>query len=178
MNTRQIDRRELLKRTSLQLAATIPMLHWSAQQLQASPAAPKKILFFTRSQTFEHSVIKSDGTAPSHAGRCMLEFAGPAGFEFVETKDGGIFDKPLDQFDAIAMFTTGNLLEERSVDKTPPMSAQGKKNLLEAVAAGKGFIGFHCASDTFHTQGKPFENQSNRDPYIEMVGGEFIRHGR
>jgi uncharacterized protein len=172
------DRRELLKRTSLQLAATIPLMQLSAQQLQAASTASKKILFFTRSQTFEHSVVKTDGNAPSHAARSLMEFAKAAGFEFVETKDGGVFDSSLDQYDAIAMFTTGNLLEEKSVDKTPPMTAKGKQNLLDAVAAGKGFIGFHCASDTFHSQGPAFENQTVRDPYIDMIGGEFIRHGR
>jgi uncharacterized protein len=173
-----LDRRELLRRTSLQLATAIPLLHLSAKQLEAAPSAKKKLLFFTRSQTFEHPVVKTDGTVPSHAARSMMEFAKDAGFEFVETKDGGVFDKPLDQYDGIAMFTTGNLLEKQSADNTPPMSTKGKQNLLDAVAAGKGFIGFHCASDTFHSNGPAFENQSVRDPYIEMVGGEFIRHGR
>jgi hypothetical protein len=76
------------------------------------------------------------------------------------------------------MFTTGNLIDPKSIDQTPPMSPKGKQNLLEAVAAGKGFIGFHCASDTFHSQGPAFENQATPDPYIAMIGGEFIRHGR
>lgn len=42
---------------------------------------------------------------------------------------------------------------------------------------GKGFVGSHCGSDTFHTPGKPFETQDQKDPYIAMLGGEFIRHG-
>ena len=33
------------------------------------------------------------------------------------------------------------------------MSADGKKALLDAVAGGKGFVGCHCASDTFHSKG-------------------------
>ena len=57
------------------------------------------------------------------------------------------------------------------------MSPQGKQRLLDAIAAGKGFIGFHAASDSFHTPGPGDENQAQPDPYIAMLGGEFIIHG-
>jgi type 1 glutamine amidotransferase len=53
---------------------------------------------------------------------------------------------------------------------------------------GKGFVGFHCASDTFHSPGFTHKTDFRRDvdengkdkfdPYIEMVGGEFIIHGK
>jgi type 1 glutamine amidotransferase len=52
------------------------------------------------------------------------------------------------------------------------------------VAGGKGFVGCHCASDTFHSKdhykGKAFQTHplDERDPYIRMLGGEFIRHGQ
>jgi type 1 glutamine amidotransferase len=58
------------------------------------------------------------------------------------------------------------------------MTLNGKKRLLEAVAGGKGFVGFHSASDTFHSKGSAWENQKELDPYIAMLGGEFIVHGR
>jgi type 1 glutamine amidotransferase len=73
-------------------------------------------------------------------------------------------------------YTTGDLTKS-GTDKTPPMTEKGKQALLDAVASGKGFVGSHCASDTFHTPGKAFETQDKKDPYIAMVGGEFIRHG-
>ena len=57
------------------------------------------------------------------------------------------------------------------------MTVRGKKRLLEAVAAGKGFVGFHSATDSFHSRGKANENQTEVDPYIAMIGGEFITHG-
>jgi hypothetical protein len=57
------------------------------------------------------------------------------------------------------------------------MTAQGKKNLLEAIANGKGFAGSHCASDTFHSPGNRLTASGEIDPYIKMIGGEFIRHG-
>jgi len=64
------------------------------------------------------------------------------------------------------------------------MSPQGKQSLLDAIRDGLGFVGVHAATDTFHTQPDP-ENGSNRyvahgdksDPYLRMLGGEFITHG-
>ncbi|MFO0939670.1 MAG: ThuA domain-containing protein [Pirellulales bacterium] len=175
--TTRFDRRQLL-RTSAQVAAAIPFFRCMPNLLAEPNAAPKKILFFTRSQTFEHSVIKLKNDGTSHAGEQLKQFAGSAGFEFVETKDGRIFDEKLDSFDAIAMYTTGDLTQEKAVDNSQPMSAKGKQNLLDAIAAGKGFFGFHAASDTFHSAGPAFENQTKRDSFIDMIGGEFIRHGR
>ena len=57
------------------------------------------------------------------------------------------------------------------------MSVQGKGALLAAIRDGKGFLGIHSASDTFHSKGKRFETQEQPDPYIAMLGGEFLSHG-
>jgi type 1 glutamine amidotransferase len=59
------------------------------------------------------------------------------------------------------------------------MSKEGKEAFLQAVFSGKGFLGTHSASDTFHSKGEAFQTQDPeaRDPYIRMLGGEFIRHG-
>jgi type 1 glutamine amidotransferase len=53
------------------------------------------------------------------------------------------------------------------------MPAAGKQALFDFIESGKGFVGFHCASDTFHGPkgGAP-------DAYIKMVGGEFDGHGK
>ena len=45
------------------------------------------------------------------------------------------------------------------------------------MAAGKGFVGFHAATDTFHCPGPTNEIQTEVDPYIAMLGGEFVTHG-
>ena len=171
------NRRSLL-RASAQLAMAVPFFQASTQLLYGGAEKKKKILFYTRSQSFEHSVIRRTGDELSHAGKQLNEFAGPLGFEFVETKDGRIFDEKLDTFDAIAMYTTGDLTQEKSTDNSPPMSIKGKRNLLDAIEAGKGYFGFHSATDTFHSIGPAFENQKERDPFINMIGGEFVRHGR
>ena len=87
-----------------------------------------------------------------------------------------MFDSDLTQYDAFFFFTTGNLTEA-GTDNTPPMSARGKEALLAAIRNGKGFIGVHSASDTFHSKGEPYETQRQLDPYIAMLGGEFLSHG-
>src|SRR5205823_8096883 len=95
------------------------------------------------------------------------------------TKDGRIFlPETIKAFDAFLFETTGDLTKMGG-DNQPPMPPEGKKALLDAVAAGKGFVGCHCASDTFHSGGAQWENapEDKRDPYIRMLGGEFIRHG-
>src|SRR5262249_48797742 len=56
---------------------------------------------------------------------------------------------------------------------------ESKDALLKAIAGGKGFVGCHCASDTFHSPGEKKQNQppDKIDPYLVMLGGEFIIHG-
>jgi uncharacterized protein len=87
-----------------------------------------------------------------------------------------VFDSDLAQYDAFFFFTTGNLTEA-GTDNALPMSTQGKEALLAAIRDGKGFLGVHSASDTFHSKGGRFETQQQPDPYIAMLGGEFLGHG-
>jgi type 1 glutamine amidotransferase len=150
----------------------------AVQAEQAAPAAPastpaaapKKVLFFTKSAGFQHSCITRKGDELSHAEKVMVELGPQHGFDITCTKDGSVFTKEgLAPYDLIMFYTTGDLTKE-GTDKQPPMPADGKQVLLDAVAAGKGFVGFHCASDTFHS-GREV------DPYIKMLGGEFASHG-
>lgn len=142
--------------------------------LAADKDAPKKVLFFTKSSGFEHSVIKrGKGDAPSHAEAILVEIGKKHGFEVTCSKDGGMFESDkIGQFDAFVFETTGDLTKA-GTDKQPPMSAEGEKNLYEAVKGGKGFVGFHCATDTFGHH----RNKGADDPYIQMIGGEFSGHG-
>jgi len=139
----------------------------------AEKDAPKRILFFTKSSGFEHSVIHRKDGDLSHAEKILTKLGKDHGFEVVCSKDGGMFESDkINQFDAFVFETTGNLTKE-GTDKQPPISAQGMKNLYNAVKDGKGFVGFHCATDTFgHHRG-----QGADDPYIQMIGGEFYGHG-
>ena len=57
---------------------------------------------------------------------------------------------------------------------------------LKGLARGAGgFIGSHSASDTFHTANEAkkgpdrYANHGkDADPYVRMLGGEFIKHGK
>ncbi len=148
---------------------------WTA----ASEKEKFKVLYFTRSAGYEHSMVRRKGNQLSFSEQLLTDLGAKHGFDVVCTKDGRVFDKSLDEFDVIAFYTSGDLCKPNRRG-TPPMSQDGKKRLLDAVAAGKGFVAFHAASDSFHSPGPRNENQSPSeiDPYIAMLGGEFITHGR
>jgi type 1 glutamine amidotransferase len=135
------------------------------------------ILFFTKSSGFEHDVVKRNEQTPSLAEQTFVEIGHRQGFDVVATKDGRVFDGDLTRYDAFFFFTTGDLTET-GTDKAPPMSRNGKAALLAAIDGGKGFIGVHAASDTFHSDGEAFQTQQHPDAYIAMLGGEFMSHGR
>lgn len=153
--------------------STFP-LGWTPAQ---EPKKKARILYFTRSAGYEHSAVAPEADGLSLSDKVMIELGSKHGVEVVCTKDGRVFDENLDQWDAIAFYTCGDLCNPQSKRNTPPMSPDGKKRLLDAIAAGKGFVGFHSASDSFHSIGARNEIQQEVDPYIAMLGGEFIVHG-
>jgi type 1 glutamine amidotransferase len=150
----------------------------------SASAAPKKILFFTKSSGFEHPVISWKNGQPSFAEKVLLELGAKNGWEFTFSKDGSKFSPEyLNQFDAVFFYTTGDLCSE-GTDKNPPMTPAGKQALFDYVRSGKGFIGTHAAADTFHTANESkkgpdrYANHgTNADPYCCFLGGEFIIHG-
>lgn len=157
----------MLRRQVLRLA---PAALAAAAATRIRAAAKPKLLYFTRSAGFEHSVVKRDGTRLSHSERILTEIGTRDGYEVECTKDGRVFDGDLDQYAAFVFYTTGDLTGPAK-DGSPPMSVAGKRRFLEAIANGKGFIGFHSATDTFHS------GAAGVDPYIAMIGGEFLTHG-
>lgn len=163
-------------RRLLFLVPAVLLLHAS---LGAQESRKRKILFFTKSSGFEHSVIKRPGDAPSHAGKVLLELASKNGWEVTETKDGRLFTPDwVKGFDAFFFYTTGDLTTPGK-DNGHPMTPEGKAAVIEAVHNGKGFIGSHSAADTFHSGPDRFVDYKEKsDPYLKMLGGEFIRHGK
>jgi len=164
----------MLRRQVLGLPPAALLL--AAASAQTRPAGKQKLLCFTRSAGFEHSVVKRNGTELSHSEKILVDMGRRDGYDVECTKDGRVFDGDLDRYAAFVFYTTGDLTMP-SKDGAPPMSAAGKRKFLDAIAAGKGFIGFHSATDTFHSKGQRFENQAEVDPYIAMIGGEFVIHG-
>ena len=148
------------------------------------PAGKKSLLVFTKSSGWEHDVVKRSGTQLSIVENAVTELGKKNGFEATCSKDGRIFDsKDFHSHNAVFFFTTGDLTTP-GTDKNPPMSPAGKQALLTAVHGGLGFVGCHAASDTFHTppdspdlSNRYIAHGAQSDPYLRMLGGEFIIHG-
>lgn len=160
-----MKRRDLLKIAGASIvgASLFPLCASSALA-----ADKKKVLYFTRSAGFEHDAVKRQGDKLSISERILTELGAKNNFDVECTKDGKVFDGDLGQYAAIVFYTSGDLTKPC---KQPgePMSVEGKKKFLDAISAGKGFMGIHAATDSFRSGGI--------DPYIAMLGGEFISHG-
>jgi type 1 glutamine amidotransferase len=172
------NRREFLRATALTGAGL-------ALSSRLPAAKQKSVLVFTKSSGWEHDVVKRINGRPSIVDDAITEIGNKHGFKVGVTKDGRIFEnKGFHGYAAVVFFTTGDLTT-LGTDGKPPMTAQGKLALLDAVRGGMGFVGIHAASDTFHTQPDP-KDLSNRyiahgedeDPYLKMLGAEFIIHGQ
>ncbi|MDB6019478.1 MAG: hypothetical protein JWR19_3967 [Pedosphaera sp.] len=182
-----MNRREMILRTGA--AACGLGLTGYCNFALADQTKPKKVLFFSKSSGFEHSVIKRRGTELSFAEQILADLGPKHGVDFTFSKDGSLFTPQyLAQFDAFFFYTTG-LLTTPGTDKNPPMTEAGKAAFIDAVKQGKGFIGTHSATDTFHTnevEGFVDTNRSSRyhnygdkaDSYVQMLGGAFIIHGK
>jgi uncharacterized protein len=175
-----MNRRDMLVRTGT-AALTVGLgrfafpLGWTA----AADAPKRRVLMFTRSQGYEHDVVKRKNGQLSLAETIVTDLGNKNGFEVTATKDGRVFvNEDLNKIDAFLFETTGDLCKEGG-DNQPPMPPEGKQAFLKAISGGKGYVGCHCASDTFHSPGPRDQNQPPEkiDPYLAMVGGEFIIHG-
>jgi type 1 glutamine amidotransferase len=187
------NRRDFLKSTCLAAAgpALSPLLSRFGRGADAPAEIPRKrILFFAKSSGFQHTVIARDKDHPeklAFAEQILTDLGARRGFDVTCSKDGGIFaPASRDSFDAFVFYTTRDLTTA-GVDGQPPMSPADKAGLLDAIHNGKGFVGIHSASDTFLATtpvGKDLlrnideHGQDNFDPYIKMLGGEFISHSK
>lgn len=163
-----MKRREMLLTTGIAVLG-LPML--SLGQIVESHGRRKpKVLYFTRSAGYEHPPITRKGKELSPSEKMLIKWGAKNGFDVECSKDGAIFDGDLDQFDAFVFYTSGDLTGKcRGPQPGKPMSLEGKKKLLDAIHNGKGFVGIHSTTDSFRGEGI--------DPFIAMVGGEFINHG-
>ena len=177
----------LSRRSFVHSASTLSFaaLLANSRALLGADAPRRKILFFSKSSGFEHEVISYKKGKPSVVEKALTELGAKNNWEFTFSKDGSLFSAEyLKQFDALFFYTTGDLTTP-GTDGQPPMSAAGKQAFLDYVASGKGFIGSHSASDTFHTANESkkgpdrYANHgAQADPYVRMLGGEFIKHGK
>jgi len=168
----------MLKHSALILALGLTICQSHAAE------KPHKLLFFTKSSGYEHDVISWKKGKPSTAEKVFLDLGPKHSWEFEFSKDGSKFSPEyLAGFDAVIFYTTGDLTTP-GTDAQPAMSPAGKQALFDYVKGGKGFIGLHSASDTFHTANEAkkgpdrYEDHgADADPYVCFLGGEFIIHG-
>ena len=123
----------------------------------ASPAAPSptgpsiRVLMLTATAGFRHDAIDT--------ARAVLASLGPAsGFTVTATEEFSRFTSAgLADIDVIMFALTSGEL---------PMSAAQRAALIDAVTAGKGFIGIHSATDTLY----------EFPDYGRLVGAYFREH--
>jgi uncharacterized protein len=171
--SQKFNRRQMLLATGASMLGAGTL---TRSALAGPRAAAKKVLFFTKSTGFQHSVIARKDGELGLAERVLAALGKVHGFEVVPCKDGRVFEPDkIGQWDAFLFYTQGDVTAAGSIKNegpAHPMSKDGKKALLDAIAGGKGFVGLHSADDTFHSQGNEV------DPFIKMIGGEFISHGK
>ena len=154
-----MHRREMLLTAG---AAFVGLSAFPLGWARAEDNKKQKILYYTKSGGFVHPEVNrklTDGVL-SRSEKLLTQWGENSGFEVVCSQDPAVFDGDIDQFDAFAFYTSGN-----------PLSDEQKKKLLDAIQSGKPFIGIHSATDTFRKPDSP-----EIDPYIAMVGAEFIKH--
>ena len=130
----------------------------------ASAAELKKVLVITQSKGFVHQPVKR-GT---NGALCLVERT----LEKIG-KDSGLFEtvnsqnaiealtrENLKKFDAVFFYTTGILLPD----------GDPREALMDFVKQGKGFVGIHSATDTFHGGKDAFNG------YVQMINGSFNGH--
>lgn len=121
---------------------------------------PKKLLVVTVTKGFRHSSIptaeKVLGELAAKSGEFTVDYCRQSEGD-KEIKEKMSLEN-LKKYDGVIFAnTTGDL----------PIDRDG---FLKWLKSGKAFIGMHSATDTFRGH-KPL------DPYVDMIGGEFLTHG-
>src|SRR5206468_6275301 len=119
-----LTRRDLLRRgglAALALGAARFPFGWA----RAADSAKKRVLMYTRSEGYEHDVVKRGGNKLSLAETIVTDLGRHHGFDVTCTKDGRMFlSETLKDFDAFLFESQGDLSKEKSVDRQPPMPAE------------------------------------------------------
>jgi type 1 glutamine amidotransferase len=113
------------------------------QTAPAKPRQPRKILVLAKANGFVHSSIPLAARMVEEMGKKTGAWTSTLSWESdVVTADN------LKQYDAIFLdSTTGAFLDDPN---DAGVSAARKKALLEFVRGGKGLIGIHAATDSYH----------------------------
>lgn len=141
-------------------------------------AAPKKVLVVTTTTGFRHDSIptaeKVLGELAKETGLFTVEYArvDPKAAEFKGPDNKPMMDKVNEAIKAVlAEKMSAEALKNYDAvifaNTTGDLPLPDRDAFLAWIKSGKGFVGMHSATDTFHQY----------RPYIEMIGGEFKTHG-
>jgi type 1 glutamine amidotransferase len=130
----------------------------------AQPKQARKILIFSRTAGFRH------GSIPVGAKAITMMGDKTGAYQAHHTEDESIFEpEKLKAFDAVFMLnTTGDCLKPKNLGKEEALQREEalKKSFADFVSSGKGLIGVHSATDTYHRWKE----------YNQMMGGTFAGH--
>ena len=152
----------------LALATRVVVALATDARTEDPPAPPKqtfesrrhpRVLVYTVSAGFEHDVVRRGPAGEwSLVERTMDELGRTSGsFQPVVSREPTVFEPAsLAAFDAVFFYTTGEL----------PLTEAQRSSLLAFVRDGGGFVGVHCATDTFYEVPE----------YGRMVGAYFDGH--
>ena len=125
---------------------------------QTNAVVPKKLLVVSVTKAYRHASIETGlkvvAELAKKDGRFTVDFAGTDAELAAKMTPAA-----LSNYDGVFFLsTTGDL----------PLPDKGA--FLAWIKSGKAFVGAHSATDTFHGAGDTV------DPYIDMIGGEFVGH--
>lgn len=119
--------------------------------------APKRLLVVTVTKGFRHASIpvgeRVVGELAAKCGGFTVDYA-----RTDEELAAKMSPAALKNYDGVFFLNT-----------TGKLPLPDKQAFLDWIKSGKGFIGTHSATDTFH-------GDHGVDPYIDMIGGEFVEH--
>ncbi len=123
----------------------------SSNPAVAAPSKKGKVLMMTLTKGFRHATVElSEQTVKELGDKSGL-------YETTVTQDVGAFTRDnLKNYDLVLFNTTGEL----------PFTDQEKKDFMEFIRGGKGFVGVHSAIDTLYMWAE----------FGEMIGGYFNNH--
>lgn len=133
-----------------------------------APATPKKshtVLIFSKTNGFRH------GSIPVGVAALTLMGEKTGAYKAVHSEDDAMFEpEKLKEFDAVIMLnTTGEIFlpkDPKQRQGAREREARLKQSLVDFVKGGKGLVGMHAATDTYHNWGE----------YNKMMGGAFAGH--
>jgi len=171
---------KIMKMTPRFLTGSILCAGIMAGSLGLTPlaqAAPKKVLVVTITTGFRHSSIPVAEKVIAALGKDSQAFS----VEYARVEPGdeqfkGPDGKPdKDKVDAAVKAVLAEKMSPQALktydaiifaNTTGDLPLPDKQAFIDWIQSGKGFVGMHSATDTFH----------NFRPYIDMIGGEFQTH--